>query len=545
MVNDSNTNFLSSLWNKVKTTDTKQAERINKNKLTSNDYDGAVEVGDAVNGFLLTMDHNYSSQADQIEAYRDIASYNIVDYAVEDIVNEMVSFDEEENPIELNLSDIESKDLSDKVKDVVYEKWDKISKLLDLNSTIHRRVKQFYIDGRLAYQKVIDSDSNGKDGLLSVIELDTRYVTKYVHRTYNKETKTVDSEKYSFLYNENINSKTNLENKNIQIDQISGKQYQEAKILDPKALTFVTSGMIDQKTKMTIGWLNKAIRPANNLRMMENALIIYRITRAPERRLFYVDVSNMPKTRAENYMRNLKNTYRNRMSYDPEKGNFKDQRYLQTMQEDYWLPRNTQGRGTEVSTLPGGDNLGQIDDVEYFKKELYKALNIPISRLESDSSIQLGRATEIGRDELKFSKFVSSVRKRFNMMFLDLLKTELILSKIITVEEWDIIKNNIRFVYAQDLYLEEQKNSEMLRDRLDLLTQIDPYIGKYYSHAWTRKNILRQTDKDIEEEDELIEKEESDSRYSDSDSNDTFAGPSDGDIPASGNNIENFNPEKD
>jgi len=290
-------------------------------------------------------------------------------------------------------------------------------------------------------------------------------------------------------------------------------QFKTAFQLNPDSVVYVTSGLTDPKTGYAISWIHKAVKAANQLRMMENALVIYRISRAPERRIFYVDTANLPKSKAEQYLKNLKNSYRNRMSFDPESGTFKDQRHLQTMQEDYWLPRNSAGRGTEVSTLPGGSNLSDIEDVLYFQKQLYKALNIPISRLESDSMLSFGKQSEISRDELKFSKFVSKIRKRFNLAFLDLLKTELILTKVITIKEWDQICHKIKFRYAQDMYLEESRQSEMIRDRLELLRDLNDYAGKYFSHRYIREEILKQTEQEMENMDKEIADESKNEQY--------------------------------
>ena len=315
-----------------------------------------------------------------------------------------------------------------------------------------------------------------------------------------------------FLYDEKASSTSPATGKTE--TQLNKKQYKQVLKLAKESITYITSGLVDPKTGFAISWLHKAVKPANQLRMMESALVIYRITRAPERRVFYVDVGGLPKSKAEQYMNNLKASYRNRMQYDPENGSFKDQRHLTTMQEDFWLPRTSTGKGTEVSTLPGGANLDSIEDVNYFLKRLYKALNLPISRLEQDSMVAIaGRSPEIGRDELKFSKFVSKVRKRFNMMFRDLLHTDLVLTNVIKDTEWAELEQSIHFIYAQDMYLEERKFFEMMRDRIDLAKDLEMYVGKYFSHEWIRTKIIQQTDEDIKEEDAKIKKEASDPRY--------------------------------
>lgn len=500
--------FFGDFLKKFKLSDSELDQRVVSNQIATESDDGAIEVdSNAISQFAMNLDWTYNTQAELINTYREVANYNLVDFAVEDIIGEMVSFDDDSEPVELDLSDIEKEELSDNIKEKVYESWDKITNILDLSSTIHRRAKMFYIDGRLAYQKVIDQKKPA-DGLLDVIELDSRNITKYRSVKYDEQNKVINGIEEWFIYDENGEKKSGSKK---ETDKTG--QFKTALQLNPDSIVYVTSGLTDPKTGYAISWIHKAVKAANQLRMMENSLVIYRITRAPERRIFYVDTANLPKSKAEQYLKNLKNSYRNRMSFDPETGTFKDQRHLQTMQEDYWLPRNSAGRGTEVSTLPGGSNLSEIDDVLYFQKQLYKALNIPISRLEPDSVMTFGRNSEISRDELKFSKFVSKIRKRFNMMFLDLLKTELILTKVITSKEWDKFCHKIKFRYAQDLYLEEAKQSEMIRDRLDLLRDLNDYTGKYFSHRFVREQILKQSEQEINEIDEEIEKEKSNEQY--------------------------------
>lgn len=457
--------------------------------------DGAITVENPVNNFILNFDWTANSQADLIDKYREIAQYNEVDFAIQDIINEMVSFAEDEEPVKVDLDGVE---LSEAIKKRILEKWDKVSSLLSLKDTIHQKAYDFYIDGRLSYQKVVDS-KNLKKGLVNIVELNPKFITKVRNVNYNKETHTIDSIDEYFIYNENNPTTNGAQNKQ------STVQFKEALQLTKESITYVTSGLVDSKSGYAISWLHKAVKPANQLQMMENALVIYRITRAPERRVFYIDVGNLPKSKAEQYLNNFKNSFRNRMSYDHDTGTFKDQRHLMTMQEDFWLPRNSAGRGTEVTTLPGGANLDSIEDVVYFLKRLYKALNVPVSRLEPDAIASLGgRAAEVNRDELKFSKYVSKIRKRFNMMFKDLLKTELILSNIIKESEWAVIDNNIKFIYAQDMYLEERKFFEMTRDRIELAKDMTDYTGRYFSNNYIRTKILRQTEEDIKENDDEI-----------------------------------------
>ena len=273
------------------------------------------------------------------------------------------------------------------------------------------------------------------------------------------------------------------------------------------SITFVTSGVVDQTRNMVMGHLHKAIKPVNQLRMIEDAVVIYRIVRAPERRVFYVDVGNLPKIKAESYLRDVMARYRNKLVYDASTGEIRDDRKHMSMLEDFWLPRREGAKGTEVSTLPGGQNLGEITDVQYFQKKLYKALNVPISRLESESGFNLGKAAEISRDELKFTKFVQRLRKRFTQVFADILKTQLVLKGIITIEDWAKIGSHIQYDYLKDGYFAELKEAEILRERLSLAQEVSPYIGKYYSVEYIRKRVLRQSDEDIIEIDNQIAQE--------------------------------------
>ena len=478
---------------------------LNDKKITkTNQFSHALRDGILnINGIGLNTftPYNLAPKTKELESlvdsYREIAAYPTVDSAIDDIVNEMVSFDENEDPIDLDLSDVE---VTDAIKEKVHDAWVKITNILDLNVTIHQRAKQFYIDGRLAYQKIINVE-RPKAGLHDIIELDVKYVNKIREIERNEDGTIKDTTEY-VLVQEPIKNDSNV---------ITDKKTYK---LDPASVSYVTSGIVDRETGLPLSNLNKAIKPVNNLAMMENAVIIYRITRAPERRIFYVDVAGMPTHKAESHLRHLRNEFRNRMLFDPSTGKTKDIKSQQAMQEDLWLPRTSGGRGTEVSTLAGGQNLGDIEDVEYFRRELYRQLNVPQSRYTNDSGIQLGRAAEISRDELKFSKFVSSIRKLFNKMFIDLLKTELVLTGVMSSDDWDNLFNNkVRFIYTQDVYIEEQKNCELLRERLELLGMAQPYIGKYISNETARRDILQQTDEDLEVEDDLIEKEKSIEQY--------------------------------
>lgn len=493
-------------------------EKELSNQIATDEHDGATVVyGDTLAAEMMGIDLNFrpTTAVGLIDSYRECAEYSEVDFAIQDIINEMVSFTEDDDPVTINLDEVE---ISDNLKNKIFESWEKIVRIMKLSDTIHHRARRFYIDGRLSYHKVVDK-KNIKQGLQNIIELDPKNITKVRNIDYNQEDQTIKSIKEWYVYNENpVTSvdKTHQDSELIHQVTLNGnKPFKTALKLDPASITYVTSGMVDRKTGEAISWLDKAVRPTNQLRMLENALLIYRIVRAPERRAFYIDTGNMHPSRSKQFVQDIKNNYRNNMAFDPETGSFKDKRHVLSMQEDYWLPRQN-GRGTEISTIGGGSDLGQINDVDYFLRRLYKALNIPVTRLEADAMVALGgRSAEISRDELKFSKFVSSVRKRFTIMFRDLLRTEMLLKNVFTAKEWDDIEYKIQFIYAQDMYLEERKWFEMTRDRLDLAKEMEQFVGGYYSHQYIRQEILKQSEEEIKEEDKQIKKEKSEGEYDD------------------------------
>lgn len=484
--------------------DNPDEERIQTNQIADENDDGAIEFSEGYYQNFLNFDPKYSDQAALIEDYREIANYELVDLAIDDIINEMVSFHENEEPVELDLTGLED-DLSENVRTKVYEAWGKITRVMELKKTIYKKARDFYIDGRATYQKVIDK-KRPKDGILKVVQLDPRFVSKVKQTEYDKQTKAITGIIEKIIYNENVG--TNKKNK-----KTDRNQYIEAVELNPDAVVYVTTGMTDDKTGYAVSYLHKAVKPVNQLRMMENALLIYRITRAPERRVFYVDTSKLQKSKGQAYLKKLQQSYRNKMQFDPEKGTFKDGKAFYTMQEDFWLPRDSNGKGTEVTTLPGGQNLGDIEDIVYFQKKVYKSLNLPVSRLEPESTFMGGRTTEITRDELKFSKFVSRVRTRFNEVFIDLLRTECILTKIMTAKEFDDIKDKLTFNYSHDLYLEEATRNEILQERLNIVRDLENHVGKYVSHGYIRREIFKQNEEEIKELDKEIQKEKTIEQY--------------------------------
>ena len=357
--------------------------------------------------------------------------------------------------------------------------------MLNMNWYGHDIFRRWYVDGRLYYHKIID-EKNPKNGLLELRPIDPTKIRKVRELKKEKDPKTgaeivVGATEYFIFQNDSLGTKA-----------------QGLKIAKD-AITYVTSGLLDPSRKRILSHLHKALKPVNQLRMMEDSLVIYRLARAPERRIFYIDVGNLPKGKAEEYLRNIMAKYRNKMVYDAETGDMKDDKKHMSMLEDFWLPRREGGRGTEISTLPGGENLGQIDDIEYFRKKLYKSLNVPSGRLEQENQFTLGRSTEISRDELKFQKFINRLRKKFSALFIDILKTQLILKGVVTEEEWESIRSDISIDFLKDNHFSELKDAELIRERLATLREVDEYAGRYYSVEWIRKNILMQTDEEIED----------------------------------------------
>ena len=422
------------------------------------------------------------SEKELIFKYRDISQHTECDAAVEDIVNEAIVSDDDSAPVSLIMDDL---DQPDRIKKMMAEEFNHVVTMLNMNWYGHDIFRRWYVDGRLYYHKIID-ENNPKNGLLELRPIDPTKIRKVRELKKQKDPKTgaeivVGSSEYFIFQNDTLGTKA-----------------QGLKIAKD-AITYVTSGLLDPTRKRILSHLHKALKPVNQLRMMEDSLVIYRLARAPERRIFYIDVGNLPKGKAEEYLRNIMAKYRNKMVYDAETGDMKDDKKHMSMLEDFWLPRREGGRGTEISTLPGGENLGQIDDIEYFRKKLYKSLNVPSGRLEQENQFSLGRSTEISRDELKFQKFINRLRKKFSALFIDILKTQLILKGVVTEEEWETIRSDISVDFLKDNHFSELKDAELIRERLATLREVDEYAGRYYSVEWIRKNILMQTDEEIED----------------------------------------------
>lgn len=448
-------------------------------------------------GTFVDIDASTRSEAELITKYREISNYPDCDNAIEEIVNDSIAAVDEEPPVTINLDNI---NLSESLKKQIREEFTNVTELLDFNQKAHDIFRRWYIDGRIYYQKLIDT-KDPKKGIVELRYLDAKKIRKVREVKKEKLQSGVDvikSVEEFFIYNDRGLSYTGgmppqASNSGIKISS--------------DTVAFCPSGILDLDKNLVLGYLHKAIKPVNQLKMMADSLVIYRLARAPERRIFYIDIGNLPKLKAEQYMKDVMARYRNKVVYDSATGEIKDDRKFMTMLEDFWLPRREGGRGTEITTLPGGDNLGQIADIEYFQNKVYQSLNIPFSRFQQQSGFNFGRSAEINREEYKFAKFVNRLRKQFNTLFNDILRTQLILKRIITDSDWEILKEKITYRYAQNQYFEEMKDSENLRNRIDLLNQIQPYVGLYYSKNFVRREILRMSDDEIETMESEIESE--------------------------------------
>jgi hypothetical protein len=463
--------------------------------------DGLGQVINAGGYFGSYLDMDASSaktEKELIMKYRDASFQPECDAAIEDIINEAVVSDTDGAPVKLILDDL---DQPAKIKKLMLEEFETVVNLLNFSWYGHEIFRRWYVDSKIYYHKIIDN-ADPKRGLIEVRPIDATKIRKVKEVEHDTDKKTgikivKDVKEYYIYQNEPLD-----------------KSNQGLKI-SKDAVTYIPSGLLDPSRKKVLGYLHKALKPVNQLRMMEDSLVIYRLSRAPERRIFYIDVGNLPKGKAEEYLRNIMSKYRNKMVYDANTGELKDDRKHMSMLEDFWLPRREGGRGTEITTLPGGENLGQIEDIIYFQKKLYRALNVPTDRLEQESQFALGRATEITRDELKFQKFIARLRKKFSGLFMDLLKTQLILKGIVTEGEWKEISQDINIDFLKDTHFVELKESELLRERMSTLRELDEYVGKYYSIEWVRKNILMQTDDEIEMIDKQIKAEKEDGEEGD------------------------------
>ena len=438
---------------------------------------------------FLDIEGQTKTESDLIRRYRSTSEHPECDLAIEDIVNESINVDEYRQSISINTDNLP---YSAKIKKRIRDEFSQVLKLLDFTNKAHEVFRRWYIDGRIYFHKIVDEEDpqKGIQELRYIDALKIKRIRKIEKAETKKKSPTLKIIDDFYLYNENGVTSANTGS--------SGPVGAAIKIT-ADAIAMCGSGLFDPTKALVLGYLHKAIKPVNQLRMIEDAVVIYRISRAPERRIFYIDVGNLPKVKAETYLKDVMNRYRNKLVYNAATGEIKDDRQQMSMLEDFWLPRREGGRGTEITTLPGGQNLGEIDDIVYFQKKLYRSLNIPVSRLESDSGFSLGRGAEITRDEVKFTKFVQKLRNKFNTLFNDILKTQLILKGVITEEDWQEIKENLSYSYMKDGHYAEMRDMDVLRDRLDILNSMEPYIGDWFSKEYVQKHVFRMTQDEIDD----------------------------------------------
>jgi hypothetical protein len=455
-------------------------------------------------GYTVDFDGQIRNEFQLISRYREMVLQPECDSAVDDIVNETICGNFDDVPVQVELSNLK---VSEKIKKLIREEFDEILRLLDFENRSYEIFRRWYVDGRLFYHKVIDPDNPTK-GLIELRYIDPRKIRKITE---------IDQKRPEQLRNLPLNQQLSPKSAEYFLYDPKGLKSTSTQGLKiaPDSICYCHSGIMDLNKNMVLSHLNKAIKAVNQLRMIEDSLVIYRLSRAPERRIFYIDVGNLPKNKAEQYLREVMGRYRNKLVYDANTGEIKDDKKFMSMLEDFWLPRREGGRGTEITTLPGGQNLGELEDVKYFQKKLYKALNVPNSRLETETTFNIGRAAEITRDEVKFQKFVARLRKRFGELFVDLLKTQLILKGIISIEEWEDMKEHIQFDYIADNYFSELKDIEIRNERINQVAAMDPYVGKYFSIEYMRRQVIKQTDQEIIEIDEQIEQEIADGKLMD------------------------------
>jgi hypothetical protein len=472
-----------------------EEEKNVKSVIPQNFEDGAMEVAPGGSyGTYVDLEGNVKSEDDLVTKYREMALQPECDIAIEDIVNEAIVIDDK-SAVELILDDLEQPKV---VKNKIREEFENILKLLDFNNQGTDIFRQWYIDGRLYYHIMID-ETKPREGIKELRKIDPRKIKKIREKKYEVDPRTrMRIEKgyteYYTYFPKGIKS---------------GIQQSAIKI-SKDSICHTTSGLMDPANKLVLGYLHKAIKPLNQLRVLEDATVIYRLARAPERRIFYIDVGNLPKMKAEQYLQDMMSKHKNKLVYDASTGQVRDDRKFMTMLEDFWLPRREGGKGTEITTLPGGQNLGEMEDVEYFKKSLYRALNVPVSRMETETSFNLGRTSEVTRDEVKFSKFIKKLRARFSHLFDNLLEIQLVLKGVVNRKQWKKLKEEIFFEFAHDSYFSELKETEILRERISLANDIDPFVGRYFSLKYVRQSIFKMTEEKIDQMDKDIKAEQED-----------------------------------
>ena len=489
----------------------------------SNEDSSDYYVSSGFYGQYVDIDGVFKSEFELIKRYREMALHPEVDSAIEDIINEAIVSDQNDSPVEIDLENLPA---SAKLKELIREEFKKVKEVIGFDKKCHEILRNWYIDGRIYYHKVIDVEKP-EEGLKEVRYIDPlkiklvrklktdptlRGAIKQINANNPADVETPEIEEY-YQYDP---SATQSKNALGAIGNTPFATKQRPVRIAPDAITFCHSGLVDRNKQTILSYLHKSIKALNQLRMIEDSLVIYRLSRAPERRIFYIDVGNLPKLKAEQYLKEVMNRYRNKLVYDASTGEIRDDRKHMSMLEDFWLPRREGGRGTEITTLPGGQNLGELSDIEYFQKKLYRSLGVPESRIAgSGEGFNLGRSSEILRDEIKFTKFVGRMRKRFSHLFNDLLKTQLILKNIVTPEDWDILSDHIQYDFVYDNHFAELKETELLNERLGVVAAVDPYVGKYFSLDYVRRNILKQKDEEIIEIDKQMEKEIKDGKLMD------------------------------
>jgi len=476
---------------KVEKPEAKKAQSI----VPAVDEDGAGYVSASGSYFGQYVDLEGTGAKDNqelIKKYRTIAEHPECDAAIEDIINEGIVGGELESAVSINLDKVKT---TDSIKKTITEEFNNICSMLNFEEHGHDIFRSWYVDGRL-YHHLVVNESNLKAGIVEIRPIDATKMRKVKEVKYKKDEKTgakiVDKTLDFYIYQERAGGTNGVK-------------------LTPDSVNYVTSGLLDSSKKRVLSYLHKAVKPVNQLRMMEDSLVIYRMARAPERRIFYIDVGNLPKGKAEQHIKDIMSRYRNKVVYDASSGEIKDDRKHMSMLEDFWLPRREGGRGTEISTLPGGENLGQIDDIIYCQKKLYRSLNVPLNRLEQEAQFSLGRSTEIGRDEVKFQKFIDRLRKKFSHLFIDILKKQLLLKGICTEQDWELWKREIQVDYNRDNHFTEMKDAELLRERLQTMDQVSQYVGEYFSREWVMKNVMMMNDDDIENMRKEVEAENANS----------------------------------
>jgi hypothetical protein len=463
-------------------------------------------------GQYVDIEGVYKTEHDLIRRYREMSLHPECDSAIEDVVNEAIVSDLNDSPVEIELSNLPA---SDKLKDAIRKEFKYIKEVMDFDKKCHEIFRNWYVDGRIYYHKVIDINKPS-DGIKEIRYVDPLKI-KHVRKLKRNQKSTLSAEFRSvvnkegayenfvspeveefYLYDPNVGTTQNTTYRNSDANTVR---------ISKDSICYITSGLVDRNKQTVLSYLHKAIKSLNQLRMIEDSLVIYRLSRAPERRIFYIDVGNLPKIKAEQYLRDVMMRYRNKLVYDASTGEIRDDKKYMAMLEDFWLPRREGGRGTEITTLPGGQNLGELSDIEYFQKKLYKSLGVPSTRLDSGGGFNLGRSSEILRDELKFTRFVGRLRKRFSQVFTDILKTQLILKNVVSPEDWEILSDHIQYDYVYDNHFSDLKKNELMNDKLGVVSAMEPYLGRYFSVEYVRKTILSQSDSERKEIDEQIKKE--------------------------------------